>query len=307
MIFSLKHSMLSLALLSLAAVAPSIASSTDRYTDLAAKNLYELPTAREKLSILLQMQDEYKALGKTDLITKEHHEETVAGKAIKIFDALIANDEYSSCGSEKDCVGSQVVSNCDSFRVLNRRSLVSMKNDLQLLEDVYGMLTEKQQKEVRKNAEVSLENKKMTRAEQFTKRQTLINRAIDFRKNTKYGKLENALLHTKKVVCHKATRYVTGTAALLALGYLAHRKGLDSAVVSSVSNGAVTAYNTVLSEQAREALELAAQKSCHAVFHGSVFAWNATKKAGQVAVESAKRVGAYVVSFFKRRAAQPVK
>jgi len=97
-----------------------------------------------------------------------------------------------------------------------------------------------------------------------------------------------------------------GTAALLALGYLAHRKGLDSAVVSSVSNGAVTAYNTVLSEQAREALELAAQKSCHAVFHGSVFAWNATKKAGQVAVESAKRLGAYVVSLFKRRVVQPI-
>ena len=295
MIFSLKRSALSIALLSLCAVAPSIATEANTYTKLSATNIRSMDN-ETGLNVIQQLDLEYQ---KTKCVSEDYHKAEKADKAVIIFDRIITNDNYSSRSCEKDCDGHSVVSNCDSYKVLNRRSLVSMNKDREQLESVYGMLTEKQQKEVRKNAV-------MTRAEEFAKRQTLINRAISARKNTKYGKLENAFLHTKNFVSHKATRVVTGTAALIALGYLAHRKGLDRSVVSSVSNGAVTAYNTVLSEQARTALELAAQKSCHAVVHGSVIALNATKKAGQAAVESAKRLGAYVVSLFKRRVVQPI-
>lgn len=254
-------------------------------------------TPQEKLEIMKQVTQACNGNG-----LSEKEKESLKGNLtshnlhLQVFDAIVANNDYKA-----NTQGSAASEGCKA----NGYWLSRLYEDLHILEESFSMMTEEQ-----KAANRKITNKKtadQTRAEEYAAFKQLIQNVINKRLKNMWGKLAWATMKTKNFVCNKTTQRVAGAAALITLGYLAHRKGLDRKVVSTVSNGVTGAYETVLSETARNAIAVAAQKSAHAVVHTTVKAVEVAKKAGSKTVDVAKNVYAYVVGFLKRRAFIPVK
>lgn len=303
MIFSLKRSALSITLLSLCAVAPSVASNFSAYTILSAKSLKDLST-KEQFDIVEKLNNEY---SNTEDISEDYHKQQVALKAVDVFDGIVANNDYKAdtlLTKVDNIIGNNAASKgCKA----NGYWLSRLYEDLHILEESFSMMTKKQKEAKREISRSPKKTVDQTRAEEYAAFKQLIQNVINKRLKTKWGKFAWATMKTKNFVCNKTTQRVAGAAALITLGYLAHRKGLDRTVVSTVSNGVTGAYETVLSETARNAIAVAAQKSAHAVVHTTVKAVEVAKKAGSKTVDVAKNVYAYVVGFLKRRAFLPVK